>query len=59
MIIFTTPDVWAEVFGANFEFDLKKVTALSTLRQLRLMIMTISIGLFGLVFFLSINLHIV
>nr|WNL54251.1 NADH dehydrogenase subunit 5 [Microcerotermes pauliani] len=37
--------------GANFEFDLKKIIALSTLSQLGLMIMTISIGLSGLAFF--------
>jgi NADH-ubiquinone oxidoreductase chain 5 len=37
--------------GANFEFDLKRIIALSTLRQLGLMIMTISIGLTGLDFF--------
>jgi len=37
--------------GANFEFDLKRIIALSTLRQLGLMIMTISIGLSGLAFF--------
>nr|AQP28937.1 NADH dehydrogenase subunit 5 [Procapritermes sp. G TB-2017] len=37
--------------GANFEFDLKKIIALSTLSQLGLMIMTVSIGLSGLAFF--------
>jgi NADH-ubiquinone oxidoreductase chain 5 len=37
--------------GANFEFDLKTIITLSTLRQLGLMIMTISIGLSGLAFF--------
>jgi NADH-ubiquinone oxidoreductase chain 5 len=37
--------------GANFGFDLKRIIALSTLRQLGLMIMTISIGLSGLAFF--------
>nr|WES82303.1 NADH dehydrogenase subunit 5 [Microcerotermes bouvieri] len=37
--------------GANFEFDLSKIIALSTLSQLGLMIMTISIGLSGLAFF--------
>jgi len=37
--------------GANFEFDLKRIIALSTLRQLGLMIITISIGLPGLAFF--------
>jgi NADH-ubiquinone oxidoreductase chain 5 len=37
--------------GANFELDLKKIVALSTLRVLGLIIMTISIGLSGLAFF--------
>jgi len=37
--------------GANFEFDLKRIIALSTLRQLGLMIITISMGLSGLAFF--------
>jgi NADH-ubiquinone oxidoreductase chain 4 len=37
--------------GANFEFDLKKIIALSTLSQLGLIIITISIGLSGLAFF--------
>jgi NADH-ubiquinone oxidoreductase chain 5 len=37
--------------GANFEYDLKKIIALSTLRQLGLMIITISVGLSGLAFF--------
>jgi len=37
--------------GANFEFGLKRIIALSTLRQLRVMIITISIGLSGLAFF--------
>jgi NADH-ubiquinone oxidoreductase chain 5 len=37
--------------GANFEFDLKRIIALSTLRQLGLIILTISIGLSGLAFF--------
>ena len=36
--------------GANFEFDLKKIIALYTLRQLGLMIVTIPIGLSGLAF---------
>jgi NADH-ubiquinone oxidoreductase chain 5 len=34
--------------GANFEYDLRKVIALSILRQLVFMIVTISIGLSGL-----------
>ena len=37
--------------GANFEFDLRKIIALSTLRQLGFIIITISIGLSGLAFF--------
>jgi len=37
--------------AANFEFGLKRIIALSTLKQLRLMIITISIGLSGLAFF--------
>jgi NADH-ubiquinone oxidoreductase chain 5 len=37
--------------GANFEYDLKRIIALSTLRQLGLMIITISVGLSGLAFF--------
>jgi NADH-ubiquinone oxidoreductase chain 5 len=37
--------------GTNFEFDLKKIIALSTLRQLSLLIITISTGLSGLAFF--------
>jgi len=38
--------------GANFEFDLRRIIALSTLRQFGLMIITISIGLSGLHFFI-------
>ena len=37
--------------GANFEFGLKRIIALSTLRQLRLMITTTSVSLSGLAFF--------
>nr|WNL53751.1 NADH dehydrogenase subunit 5 [Nasutitermes sp. 1 MLW-2023a]WNL53764.1 NADH dehydrogenase subunit 5 [Nasutitermes sp. 1 MLW-2023a] len=37
--------------GANFEFDLSSIIALSTLSQLGLMIMTISMGLSALAFF--------
>ena len=38
--------------GANFEFNLRRIISLSTLRQLGLMIMTISIGFSGLAFFI-------
>nr|URX53131.1 NADH dehydrogenase subunit 5 [Cryptotermes dudleyi]URX54247.1 NADH dehydrogenase subunit 5 [Cryptotermes sp. 7 AB-2022a]URX54338.1 NADH dehydrogenase subunit 5 [Cryptotermes sp. 7 AB-2022a] len=37
--------------GANFEYDLKSVIALSTLSQLGLMISAVSIGLVGMAFF--------
>ena len=37
--------------GANFEFDLKKIIALSTLRQLGLIIIILSIGFADLAFF--------
>jgi len=37
--------------GANFEFDLKKIIALSTLRQLGLIIMILSMGYSKLAFF--------
>nr|YP_009351684.1 NADH dehydrogenase subunit 5 [Ruptitermes arboreus]AQP30386.1 NADH dehydrogenase subunit 5 [Ruptitermes arboreus] len=37
--------------GANFEYDLSSIIALSTLSQLGLMIMTISVGLSTLAFF--------
>jgi NADH-ubiquinone oxidoreductase chain 5 len=37
--------------GANFEYDLRRIIALSTLRQLGLIIITISVGLSGLAFF--------
>lgn len=37
--------------GANFEFDLKKIIALSTLRQLGLIIRTLSLGFRKLAFF--------
>jgi NADH-ubiquinone oxidoreductase chain 5 len=37
--------------GANFEFDLKKIIALSTLSQLGLMIIILSIGFIKLAFF--------
>ena len=46
---------------ANFEFDLRRIIALSTLRQLGLMIITISIGFSSLIFsfFPLVNLYVV
>ena len=41
--------------GANFKFDLKRIIALSTLRQLGLMIINISILLSSLAFFPFVN----
>lgn len=38
-------------WGANFEYDLKKIIALSTLSQLGIIIMVLSIGLFELAYF--------
>jgi NADH-ubiquinone oxidoreductase chain 5 len=37
--------------GVNFEFDLERIIALSTFRQLGLMIITLHVGLSGLAFF--------
>jgi len=37
--------------GANFEFDLKKIIALSTLRQLGLIISILSLGIYKIAFF--------
>jgi NADH-ubiquinone oxidoreductase chain 5 len=37
--------------GANVEFDLERIIALYTLRELGLIIITISIGLYSLAFF--------
>ena len=43
--------MFIEGLGANFEFDLKRIIALSTLRPLGLMITTISIGLTSMALF--------
>ena len=44
-------DVFIAWLGANFEFDLRRIVCLCTLRQLGLTIITISIGLSRLAFF--------
>jgi len=43
--------------GANFEFDLRRIIALSTSNQLGLMSITISFGLSGLFFFFHLLTH--
>ena len=44
--------------GANFEYAFKRIIALSSLRRLGFMIMTISIGLSGLDFFFHLLNHV-
>nr|QXT44265.1 NADH dehydrogenase subunit 5 [Apicotermes occultus] len=51
LLLFSGLTMFMAGLGANFECDLSKIIALSTLSQLGLMIMTISIGLSGLAFF--------
>jgi NADH-ubiquinone oxidoreductase chain 5 len=50
LLLFSALTMFIAGSGANFEFDLKRIIFLSTLRQLGLMIMTVSIGLPGLAF---------
>jgi len=51
LLLFSGLTIFVAGLGANSEFDLKRIIALSALRQLGLMIITISIGLSGLAFF--------
>nr|YP_009351515.1 NADH dehydrogenase subunit 5 [Macrotermes muelleri]AQP29802.1 NADH dehydrogenase subunit 5 [Macrotermes muelleri] len=51
LLLFSGLTMFMAGLGANFEYDLSSIIALSTLSQLGLMIMTISIGLSGLAFF--------
>jgi NADH-ubiquinone oxidoreductase chain 5 len=51
LLLVSVLTIFMASLGANFEFGLKRIIALSTLRQLDLMIITISIGLSGLAFF--------
>ena len=51
LLLFSGLTIFVAGLGANSEFDLKRIIALSTLRQLGSIIRTISIGLSGLAFF--------
>ena len=51
VLLLVSGSIFVAGLGANFEFDLKGIIALSTLRQLGLMIITIHIGLLGLACF--------
>jgi NADH-ubiquinone oxidoreductase chain 5 len=51
LLIFSGLTIFIAGISANFEFDLKKIIALSTLRQLGLIIIILSIGFPKLAFF--------
>lgn len=51
LLLFSGLTMFMAGLGANFEFDLKKIIALSTLRQLGLIIRILSIGFYKLAFF--------
>nr|WGO57997.1 NADH dehydrogenase subunit 5 [Pseudoglomeris magnifica] len=51
MLLFSSLTMFMSGIGANFEYDLKKIIALSTLSQLGLMIGVLSMGLAELAFF--------
>nr|AIY62004.1 NADH dehydrogenase subunit 5 [Orthognathotermes aduncus] len=51
LLLFSGLTMFMAGLGANFEFDLSSIIALSTLSQLGLMIMTISLGLPALAYF--------
>nr|YP_010946772.1 NADH dehydrogenase subunit 5 [Pseudoglomeris montshadskii]WGO57529.1 NADH dehydrogenase subunit 5 [Pseudoglomeris montshadskii] len=51
LLLFSGLTMFMSGIGANFEYDLKKIIALSTLSQLGLMIGVLSLGLGGLAFF--------
>lgn len=51
LLFIGTITIFMAGLGANFEFDLKKIIALSTLRQLGLMIAILALGEYKLAFF--------
>lgn len=51
LLLFSGLTIFIAGLGANFEFDLRKIIALSTLRQLGLIVGAISVGFTGLAFF--------
>nr|YP_010563526.1 NADH dehydrogenase subunit 5 [Epicauta emmerichi]UBU96210.1 NADH dehydrogenase subunit 5 [Epicauta emmerichi] len=51
MLFISSMTMFMSGLGANFEFDLKKIIALSTLSQLGLMMMILSLGEYKLAFF--------
>nr|YP_009434132.1 NADH dehydrogenase subunit 5 [Hycleus marcipoli]APB02785.1 NADH dehydrogenase subunit 5 [Hycleus marcipoli] len=51
LLFISSMTMFMSSLGANFEFDLKKIIALSTLSQLGLMMVTLSLGEYKLAFF--------
>jgi NADH-ubiquinone oxidoreductase chain 5 len=51
LLIISVLTIFISGYGANFEIDLKKIIALSTLSQLGVIIMTLSLGFYELSFF--------
>jgi NADH-ubiquinone oxidoreductase chain 5 len=51
LLLFSGLTIFMADLGANFEYDLRKIIAFSTLRQLGLIIGAVSIGFVGLDFF--------
>nr|YP_010309711.1 NADH dehydrogenase subunit 5 [Cissites auriculata]UMR54828.1 NADH dehydrogenase subunit 5 [Cissites auriculata] len=51
LLVVSSMTMFMSGLGANFEFDLKKIIALSTLSQLGLMMMILSLGGYKLAFF--------
>lgn len=51
LMFLSTVTIFLSGLVANFEYDIKKIIALSTLRQLGVIIFSISLGLYSLAFF--------